>query len=386
MKRVRILAVLFGLTPFVLLALPACNPAHAEYGHNNGHEAHHEHQKVVTTSPLVQDVTVTQRYVCQIRSQKNVEIRALEGGYLEEIHVKEGQMVKQGEVLFRVLPTLYRAKFDAEQAEVRLAEIEYTNTEQLFKDKVVAYPEVMLKKARLDKARAQAKLASAEVDFTEVKAPFDGIIDRLQQQQGSLIKEGKEGDILTVLSDNRVMWVYFNVPEARYLDDMARRGATRRGSQIELADTGIELVLANGSKFKFDAGRFVTVEGQCDNETGNFKYRADFPNPEGLLRNGQTGNVLVHRKVTDAVVIPQRATFEILEKRYVYVVGEDHTVRQREIQIERELDDVFVIKSGVGRDDRIVLEGVRQVREGQAVEAEFLEPRKALANLKYHAE
>lgn len=385
MKRVRLLTAVFGVFPLALLALPACNPVHAEHTEHGG-EPHHEHRKIVATRPLVRDVTVTQRYVCQIRSQRNIEVRALEGGYLEEIHVKEGQTVHKGDVLFKVMPTLYKAKFEAEQAEADLAELEYKNTKRLHDEKVVSIQEVMLQQAKLDKARAKARLAAAEVGFTEVRAPFDGIIDRLEQQQGSLIKEGKEGDVLTTLSDNSVMWVYFNVPEARYLDDMAHRGATRRGAQIELADARIELALANGSKFKYDAGRFVTIEGQCNIETGNFKYRADFPNPDGLLRNGQTGNVLVHRTVKDAVVIPQRATFEILDKRYVYVVGADHAVHQREIQIDRELDDVFVIKSGVGPDDRIVLEGVRQVREGQQVEAEFVEPGKALANLKYHAE
>ncbi len=192
--------------------------------------------------------------------------------------------------------------------------------------------------------------------------------------------------MLTTLSDNSVMWAYFNVPEARYLDDMADRGASRRGAQIELADTHIELVLANGSRFKYDAGRFVTVEGQCHNETGNFKYRADFPNPDGLLRNGQTGNVLVHRTLTNAVVIPQRATFEILDKQFVFVVGADHVVRQKEIRVERELDDIYVVKSGVAAGDRILLEGVRQVRDGQKVECEFVGAGEALSNLKKHAE
>lgn len=368
----------------VALSLPACHPARA-VEKENGHEEHHQ-QKIVATHPLVKDVTVTQKYVCQIRSQRNIEIRALEGGYLEEIHVKEGQAVKKGDVLFRVLPTLYKAKLDAELAEVNVAEIEYRNAKKLSDDKVISEQDSLQKLAKLNKARAQAKLAAAEVDFTEVKAPFDGIIDRLQQQHGSLIKEGKEGDVLTTLSDNSVMWVYFNVPEARYLDDMATRRKSTGGTRIELADRGIELVLANGGKFKYDGGQVVTVEGQCDLETGNFKYRADFPNPDGLLRNGQTGSVLIHRVLKDAVVIPQRAAFEILDKRFVYVIGEDHVVRQREIRIEREMEDVFVIKSGVGPSDKIVLDGVREVRDGQHVESEHKDPADVLNHLKTHAE
>jgi len=357
---------------------------HAE---EKGHEHEEQHQqKIVMTRPLVQDVTLTQKYVCQIRSQRNIEVRAQMGGYLEEVLVKEGQSVKQGDVLFKILPTLYKARLDAEQAEANLAQIKFNNTKKLYDDKVVSIQQVLLDQAELDKAKAKVRLAASEMEFTEVKAKFDGIVDRIQQQQGSLIKEGKEGDVLTTLSDNSLMWVYFNVPESNYLDDMARRGSTRRGSQIELADTHIELMLANGRKFAHTAGQFVTIEAVCDNETGNFKYRADFPNPEGLLRHGQTGGVLVHRTQHNALVVPQRATFPILDKQYVYVIGEDHAVHQREIEIERELDDIFVLKGGVGVNDKIVLEGVRQLREGQKVEAEFIAPEKALSNLKYHAE
>jgi membrane fusion protein (multidrug efflux system) len=114
--------------------------------------------------------------------------------------------------------------------------------------------------------------------------------------------------------------------------------------------------------------------------------RADFQNPSGLLRHGQTGNVLINRTLKNALVIPQRATFEILDKRYVYVVDEDHVVHQRAIVIQNELDDIFVIKSGLDVNDKIVLEGVRQVHDGEKSEYEFREPEVALANQKNHAE
>ena len=241
---------------------------------------------------------------------------------------------------------------------------------------MVAPTELALWKAKLEKAKAKAKLAKAELNFTEVKAPFDGIIDRLFQQQGSLVKEG---DILTTLSDNSMMWVYFNVPEVRYLEYRAGRVRIWRSRQIEL-------VLANGSKFpqlcKIGDDRWRKV----NNETGNIPFRADFPNPDRLLRHGQTGNVLIHRTLNNAIVIPQRATFEILDKRYVYVVGKDDVVHQREIVVQNEMDDIFVIKKGLGVDDRIVFEGVRQVRDGEKVEFEFRPPEEVIANQKYQAE
>ena len=240
---------------------------------------------------------------------------------------------------------------------------------------MVSQNEVALLEAKLAKAKAKAELAEAELNFTNVRAPFDGIVDRLHEQQGSLIKEG---DILTTLSDNSVMWVYFNVPEARYLEYMADLEQDKEDQQIEL-------VLANGNKFP-QTGKIGAIEAKFNNETGNIPFRADFPNPDRLLRHGQTGTVLIHRVLKDAIVIPQRATFEILDKRYVYVVDKDDVVHQREIVIQNELDDIFVIKKGLDVNDKIVLEGVRQVRDGEKVEYEFRKPEEVLANQKYHAE
>ena len=190
-------------------------------------EVHHE-QKIVVTSPKVEDVTITESFVCQIRSQRHIEVRAFEGGYLDKIFINEGQAVKKGDVMFKILPVLYKAKLDAENAKAELAQQKYKYTQQLVEDKVVSQNEVSLQRAEMEEAQAKANLATAELKFTDVRAPFDGIVDRLLQREGSLIKEG---DILTTLADNSVMWVYFNVPEKYYLHYMATRKAAREGRQ-----------------------------------------------------------------------------------------------------------------------------------------------------------
>ena len=188
----------------------------------------------------------------------------------------------------------------------------------MFKEKaVVSENEVKLFEAKLARAKAKADLAQAELNFTNVTAPFDGIVDRLHEQEGSLIKEG---DILTTLSDNSVMWVYFNVPEKQYLEYMASPKQDKEEQKIELE-------LANHDKFP-QPGKIGAIEAQFNNETGNIAFRADFPNPDGLLRHGQTGTILIHRTLKNALVIPQRATFELLDKRYVWVVGEDDVAHQ----------------------------------------------------------
>jgi membrane fusion protein (multidrug efflux system) len=334
-----------------------------------------EQHKIIVTSPQAKDVVTAQPFVCQIHSRRHIEVRALEDGYIQEIYVSEGQAVKKGDLMFKVYPVLYKAKADAKIAEARLAELEFNNTKRLADNNVVSQNEVMLLKAKLDRALADAELAKAELNFTNVVAPFDGIVDRQHQQLGSLVDKG---DILTTLSDNSVMWVYFNVREALYLDYMASREQHK--------DERVELVLANHTKFKNPSTNIV-IEAKFNNETGNIPFRADFPNPDGLLRHGQTGTVLLPVVMKEAVVIPQRAVFEVLDKRYVYVVDKDNVVHQREIVTDhREMDDIFIVTKGLKADDKIVLEGSRQLRDGEKVEFEFRQPEQVMLALKNHAE
>jgi membrane fusion protein (multidrug efflux system) len=364
--------------------------------------AEEEHHRIVVTRPLEKEVVVSERYVCQIHARRTIEVRSLERGYLDEIRVKEGQMVKKGDVMFTLVPVLYKAKLDADLAEAQFARVELDNAERLFKQNIVSAQEVALYRAKLAKAEATVNLARAELEFTTIRAPFDGLVDRLHEFNGSLIEEG---DLLTSLSDNSVMWVYFNVPEARYLEYMralederpppAPSAAAAPGRTIDYlanlrVDEGersrrVELVLANGRTFPYP-GKIAAIEAQFNNETGTVPFRADFPNPNGLLRHGQTGNVVLSKTLKNALVIPQRATFEILDKQYVYVVDAKGVVHQRRVMIQHELDDIYVIESGLSVKDKIILDGIRQVRDGDHVEYEFRKPEQALSNLKYHAE
>ncbi len=175
------------------------------------------------------------------------------------------------------------------------------------------------------------------------------------------------------------MWVYFNVPEAQYLEYMA-------GVDHNKDERPIELRLADGSKFP-EVGKIGAIEAKFNNQMGTIPFRADFPNPQRLLRHGQTGNVVIHRTLSDAIIIPKRATFEILDKIYVYVLDKDDVAHQREIRVfPHEMDDIFIIKKGLKVSDKIVLEGIRQMREGEKVAYEYRSPEVVLANLKNRAE
>ncbi len=342
---------------------------------HSGAEGSHEDHQITVTSPMAKEETITQAFVCQIHSRNHIDVCALEDGYLMPIKLQEGQAVKEGDVLFEVVPTLYKARWDAAVAERDLAQLELNNTKRLAQRQGVSLNEVKLYEAKLARAQANADLAKAEFDFTKVTARFDGIVNTLKEQKGSLVKEG---DILTTLSDNAVMWVYFNVPERQYLEYMEHRAQHQ-------AEEKLELVLASGAKFKHD-GIKITIEGQFNNETGNIPFRADFPNPDGLLRHGQTGTMLIKRKLKNAIVIPQRATFEILDNRYVWLLDKDDVAHQTLITIKHELEDRFVIESGLSVGDKIVLEGTRQIEQGAKVEYEFVKPEDALKNQKFRAE
>lgn len=355
------------------------------------HQAHGGHeeeaaQTVVLTSPMIMDVPTTQAYVCRLQSRRHIEIRALNEGYLEEIPVQEGQAVRAGDRLYEIYPVLYRARLEAERAELRLAEINLQNTAQLAGRGFVSAPELARATAERDRAKANFDRATAEAGFTRIAAPFDGIVGRQLLQQGSLIQEA---DALTTLSDNSVMWAYFNVPEADYLRFKAIRGASQSGASrnLDLSGVTIQLRLANGQMFDKNAASTLTVESEFNRETGNIEFRADFPNPEGLLRHGQTGTLLIKQRLSGALVIPQGATFEILDRRYVFVVDEKGIPHQREIAVASELEDIYVIKSGLKASDKFVLEGVRQVRDGKHLErTEMRPPKEAVKHLKYNAE
>jgi membrane fusion protein (multidrug efflux system) len=310
--------------------------------------------KFTTTTPQRKTVTLVQPYVGHINSQRHINVRALENGYLEAISVREGQFVKSGDLLFKVIPVLHQKKVDVELAELKRARIEYDYTQKLRNDQVVSQNEVDVHKLKLEKAQAQVDLATARLDFASVKAPFDGLIDRLLFQEGSLVLEG---EVLTTMSDNRGVQVYFNVPESRYLDYM-------QDPHKEVWK--IELRLANGTIFPH-AGELGAIEADFNNASGNIPFRADFPNPERLLRHGQTGTILMSRELKDALVIPARATFEVLGKRYVYVIDENNIAHQREITIRSETEDGFVIDKGLATHDRILLEGIRNVQNGEKV-------------------
>lgn len=330
--------------------------------------------KLEATTPLLANTSVTKEYVCLIKAIRHIEVRALERGYVQGIFVDEGKMVSKGQAMFKIMPNIYQAELLKAKAEASTANIEYLNTKGLTDKKIVSVNELALAKAKLDKAEAEVKLAETHLGFTDIKAPFDGIMDHLDVRIGSLVEEGA---LLTTLSDISQLWVYFNVPESEYLDYKQRKHDEN--------DVSVQLRMANGQIFN-QMGTIETIEADFDNTAGNIEFRATFPNPDKLLRHGETGTILMAKPYPNAMLIPQKAVFDVMDKSYVYVINKDNKLEQRLIHIEADIPQMFILKEGLKDDDKILLEGLRRVHSGQQVEMAFKSPDKVRDELHYYAE
>lgn len=357
--------ILIGLS--ILLCNTSCK---------NDHEQKKEEEvKFWVTSPSIKDTAIAKEYVCQIHSISHIELRSVERGYLQNIYVDEGQFVKKGTLLFQIMPLVYQAEFQKSQAEAEFAEIEYQNTKSLADSNIVSKKELALAKAHLNKAQAELALALTHLNFTDIRAPFDGIVGLFHVRLGSLIDEG---ELLSTLSDNSKMWIYFNVPEVEYLDYISKVKSDNR--------LQVQLKMANGEDFEFP-GIVETIESDFNNETGNIAFRATFPNPKGILRHGETGNILVPVFYKNAVIIPQKATFDVLDKKFVYVLNEKNVIKSVRINVLQEMPHLYVISGGLTSKDKILLEGLGKVKDGQKIESEFVSFEKAMADLiNLHAE
>ncbi len=334
-----------------------------------------EEATFLATSPIRIDTTIYNEYVCQIHAIQRIELRALEKGYLQNIYVDEGQHVKKGQLMFKIMPNIYQAETQKSQAEADYAEIEYQNTKSLAAKNIVSNNELALAKAKLNKAKAELSLAQTHLGFTDIRAPFDGIMDHFHVRLGSLVDEG---ELLTTLSDNSKMWVYFNVPEAEYLNYASKAKSDSK--------TKVKLKMANSEEFG-QTGQVETIEADFNNETGNIAFRATFPNPKGLLRHGETGNILMPVRLSNALIIPQKATFEVLDKKYVYVIDKDNKIKATEINISSEIPHLYVITGGLEENDKILLEGLRKVKNEEKIKFKFKDQKEVIDELTHlHAE
>ncbi len=318
------------------------------------------------------DILLEQEYVADIQASQNIELRARVKGYLEKIHVDEGRRVQKGQVLFTIDDDIFvselektKASLQIAEAEARVAEVEMRNVKLLVDREVVNKTELELAKAKYDalmarvaECRANVSNATINLSHTVIKAPFDGIIDRIPYKLGSLIDEGT---LLTTVSDILTVNAYFNVSENEYLGYMK----ALIGDSMKTSDR-VELILVDGEVYP-QKGLIETMEGEIEQGTGTIAFRARFPNPDNLLKHGASGRIRLSRKMDDALLVPQKSTFEVLDRTYVYVTDANGIISQRTIQPEARYGLYYIVRSGLKKGDRVVFEGIQNLKEGDKI-------------------
>jgi membrane fusion protein (multidrug efflux system) len=228
---------------------------------------------------------------------------------------------------------------------------------RLFEKRLATENDLQLSKANLSQAEAKTRQAEETLYFSKVKAPYDGWIGQFEAPEDRFVKDG---DVQTTLTDSSLMWVYINVPEARFLEYKAHL------KQNE-GDLTIELIQADGKKFS-EAGRIGAIQPDVNDQTETIPFRVDFPNPDGKLRHGQSGIVLISEVRKNVIAIPQKATFKDDDKRYVFVVNADDVAHRRLITLQTETDDQVVVSSGISAGEKIVVDGVKLIQDGKKVD------------------
>ena len=322
------------------------------------------------TTVIRKDTVLFHEYVVDIHAIKNVEIRARVQGYLDYIYVDEGQSVKAGQLLFKINDEEYVAEVAKSKASVNSAiaeeqamQLEAERVSILVEKNVVSQTELRLAKAKVDMAKAKVEeakshlsLANIRYAHTNIRAPFDGVVDRLPFKIGSLINEGH---LLTTLFDSKFVYAYFRVSEKEYLEYIKSHPDDRRSNTVDL-------IQADGNKHQ-QVGRIETLEGEFDTSTGTIAFRAKFPNPQLILKHGSSGKVRLSNNIENALMIPQKATFEIQDKTYVFLVDADNKLKVKGFVPRARLSHFYIVESGLQEGDRLIYEGIKDARDGMLI-------------------
>ena len=334
-----------------------------------------------------QDAELQTTYPATIKGVQDVEIRPKVSGFITKLCVKEGQQVKAGQLLFVIDNVTYaaavrqaRAAVNAAKAQLNTAKLTYNNSEKLFKNNVIGSYELQSTKNAMESAAAQLAQAEAayvsakqNLDFCYVTSPATGVIGDLPYRVGALVSASSQQPLTTV-SNISTMQVYFSVTEKDLLEMSKTEGGTHAAINSFPA---VKLQLADGTIYNHP-GKVATVSGVIDPTTGTVSMRADFPNPEQLLKSGASGSIVVPHVSASAIIVPQDAVAQVQDRYFVYVVGKDNKVKYTAVTVNPNDDGKnYIITSGISIGDRIVVNGISSLTDGMEIkpvtEAQYAE-------------
>lgn len=327
--------------------------------------------------------TLITSYPASLEGVKDIDIRPKIDGYIDEVLVDEGQEVSEGQLLFRIFNPQYsqdmkglKAAVETAKSAVEAAELQVTKTKPLVEKGIISAfelqnVEIALEARKSDLANAEARYSNAvtNVGYTQIKSPVNGVVGTLPFRLGSYVNSATSQP-LTQVSDISVIHAYFSIGEKQQLDLMTSIEGNTFQEKIEKLPP-VNLILSNGMQYEH-SGKIKSFSGQVNKQTGAFRVRADFENPEKLLRSGASATIQIPQKLQNVIVIPQRSTFEMQDKRMTYVL-EDNIVKAVPI-ITRPVPggQLFVVDEGLAESDLVLIEGVGILPEGAEIEPEVV--------------
>lgn len=369
------------LTAFVLMAIGSFVSCNSAAGKSAEQAPPPPALPVIT---LASKPAVThQEFSASLEGHNDIEIRPQVEGYIDRIFVDEGAHVKKGQLLFRINDLPYKEELNnakasvaAAKANLASAEINVAKLEPLVKENVVS--DVQLKTARALYAAAEASLeqtkavlhhAEINLGYTTIEAPVDGYIGRIPFKTGSLVGLST-AQPLTVLSETDQVYAYFSLSENDFLHIKQQFAGATIEEKIKKFPP-VDLILADNSVYE-QKGKVEIVSGQFNNSMGAITFRAVFPNKDGLLRSGNTGRLRIPQLSSDAVIVPQDATFELQDKVFVFTVADNNAVTGTPIKVSGKTGNYYLVSGGVTSGQRIVYAGFDRLRDGITIQPQSL--------------
>lgn len=318
------------------------------------------------------DTVLYSDYVADVQAVRNVEVRSRLQGFLDHIYVDEGVSVKKGQILFKINDDEYRSAVSKAQAalnsaiaDAKTVAVELERVKVLVQKNIVAKTDLDVAEAQLNAAQARIEEAKSDLQhartrlaYTNVRAPFNGRIDRIPLKVGSLLNEGA---LLTSVSDLQEVYAYFDISEGEYLRTIANKEVGKNFFTKQ-----VKLVLADGQEYPF-MGQLELVEAEFEASTGTISLRAKFPNPNRILKHGSTGKIMLPTDIEKALIVPQKAVFEIQDRSYVYLLDSANRIKMTSFEAGPRFGHFYLVTSGLKENQRIVFEGTQSLKDGSVI-------------------
>ncbi|MCT4644668.1 MAG: efflux RND transporter periplasmic adaptor subunit [Carboxylicivirga sp.] len=310
------------------------------------------------------DLSSFTSYPTSLEGIQSIDIRAKVDGYINKVNVDEGQKVKAGTVLFELETFSLSQSALAAKSAIKSAELEVKKLKPLVEQKVVSAIQLQTAEANLQQAKANYRSILANIEYTKIKSPVDGVVGTINFREGALVSPATQ-DALTQVSNTNDVYAFFSINEKDLLRLMKDTEGKSMNEKIS-ALPEVELVLADGSVYPHK-GIIGTIAGQVEKTTGGVQFRATFPNPDQLLRNGNSGQIRLPESYTNNIAIPQQCSFEIQGIPHVYLLNDDNTLQSKAIDVEAKVGRYLVIRDGLTKGQTILAKGLNKVFPGSKI-------------------